>query len=315
MASNKLTINYSKTKFMLIRSDHRENIGEFYINMDGNPIERINCFKYLGIEIDDNLSWKTHIRSLETEISRVSRFICKLRHYVDFDCLKNFYFAKVYSKIQYAILAWGGCCDSKLRKLNVLHNNIIRIMTLKNMPLQIRLSTKTLFKSINILQLNDIFQLELAKFMHRASSDDLPQNLNHMFTRISSVHRYPTSSSRKRVFVKPLTNKAIYRNWISSTGISLWEKIDPALKKMSYLSFKKAYRSHIIDCYWTLIIPIVFLLWAHPLCILLIEYRNIPFPMVYFFRLYTQPVLIPFMVISPLIYEFFDIRRCLKNVV
>ena len=209
----------------------------------------MNCFKYLGIEIDDNLSWKTHIRSLETEISRVSRFICKLRHYVDFDCLKNFYFAKVYSKIQYAILAWGGCCDSKLRKLNVLHNNIIRIMTLKNMPLQIRLSTKTLFKSVNILQLNDIFQLELAKFMHRASSDDLPQNLNHMFTCISSVHRYPTSSSRKRVFVKPLTNKAIYRNWISSTGISLWEKIDPALKKMSYLSFKKAYRSHIIDCY------------------------------------------------------------------
>ena len=156
----------------------------------------------------------------------------------------------MYSKIQYSILAWGGCCDSKLRKLNVLHSNIIRIMTLKNTPLQIRLSTKTLFKSVNILQLNDIFQLELAKFMHRTSNDDLPQNLNQLFTRITSVHRYPTSSSRNRVFVKPITNKAIYRNWISSTGISLWEKIDHPLKKTSYLSFKKAYRNHIIDSYW-----------------------------------------------------------------
>ena len=95
-------------------------------------------------------------------------------------------------------------------------------MTLKNMPPQIRLSTKTLFKSVGILQLKDIFQLELAKFMQKATKNDLLKNLNQMFTPISSIHRYPTSSSRKRVFVKPKANKSAYRNWISSTGISLW---------------------------------------------------------------------------------------------
>ena len=179
----------------------------------------------------------------------MSSFICKLRHYVSFDCLKNFYYAMVYSRIQYAILAWGGVSDIKLQKLNVLHNNIIRILTLKNMPPLIRLSTKTLFKSVNLLQLKDIFQLELAKFMHKASNNALPTNLNQMFTRISSIHRYPTSSSRKRVFVKPKANKSNYKNWITSTGIALWETIDPGFKKQTYAAFKKSYRSYLIDNY------------------------------------------------------------------
>ena len=155
----------------------------------------------------------------------MSGFICKLRHYVSFDCLKSFYYAKVYSKLQYAILAWGGSSDSKLHRLNVLHNNIIRILTLKNMPPEIRLSTKTLFKSIDILQLKDIFQLELGKFIYKATNNALPQGLNKMFTPITSIHRYPTSSSRKRVFVTPKTNKSVYRNWISSTGITLGSRL------------------------------------------------------------------------------------------
>lgn len=148
MASNKLTINYSKAKFMLIRSEIQQNIGNFTINIDGN--KRADCFKYLGIDIDANLNWKTHIHSLESELSCLFGFICKLRHYISYDCLKSFYFAKVYSKLQYAILAWGCISDSALHKLKVLHNNIIRVMTLKNMPAKIRLSTKTLFKSVNL---------------------------------------------------------------------------------------------------------------------------------------------------------------------
>ena len=117
------------------------------------------------------------------------------------------------------------------------------------MPPQIRLSTKTLFKSINLLQLKEIFQLELGKFMHKATNNNLPTNLNKMFTCFSSVHTYPTSISRKRVFVKPKAKKSTYRNWISSTGITLWESIDPNLKKMSFAAFKKSYRAHLVDNY------------------------------------------------------------------
>ena len=234
---------------MIVRPNEQVDVGNFTVNIVGNSIECVDFFKYLGIEIDDNLSWKTHIHSLESELSRISGFMCKLRHYVSFDCLRSFYFAKVYSKIQYAILAWGGISESMLNKVNVLHNNIIRIMTLKNMPSQMRLSTKPLFKSVNILQLKDIFHLELAKFMHQATNNNLPPNLNQMFTRISLLHRYPTSSSRNRVFAKPIAQKSAYNNWISTTGITLWENISPEQKNLNFVPFKKSYRKYLIDSY------------------------------------------------------------------
>ena len=54
---------------MIICPDNQVDTGNFYINIDGNLIDRVKNFKYLGIEIDANLSWKTHLQSLESEIS------------------------------------------------------------------------------------------------------------------------------------------------------------------------------------------------------------------------------------------------------
>ena len=112
-----------------------------------------------------------------------------------------------------------------------------------------RLSNATLYKSLNLLQLKDIYDLELAKFMHRAHQRTLPSNLNNMFTPINTVHRYPTSSVKSRVFFQHKTKALPYHNWISTTGISLWQSIDPSLKKLDFRNFSKLYRKNLIDRY------------------------------------------------------------------
>jgi len=173
----------------------------------------------------------------------------RLRHYVTFDCLKSFYYAKVYSSLQYAILAWGGSNPTKLHRLNVLHNNIVRLMVLKNLPSEIRISNAAIYKSLDILQLNDIYKLELGKFMHKANYRALPNNLNNMFIRIDHIHRYPTSSSRNRVFFQNRVLTSAYQNWISTAGIHLWESIELALKKKSFFEFRKSFRNSIINTY------------------------------------------------------------------
>jgi len=47
----------------------------------------------------------------------------------------NSYFSIVYSHLQYAIGAWGGVGKTSLRRLNVLHNKILRAMTYSYHPL------------------------------------------------------------------------------------------------------------------------------------------------------------------------------------
>ena len=66
LISNKLSLNYSKTKFLLISPSHKPiKPDKFYISLKGCNIERCQSIKYLGVQIDELLSWKTHIEFLK----------------------------------------------------------------------------------------------------------------------------------------------------------------------------------------------------------------------------------------------------------
>lgn len=197
LISNELTLNHNKTKCMVINKSNKISVINIHIN--GIQVDQVKLINYLDLRIDSNLKWRNHLIKLESKLSQSCAIISKLQHYVNFDCLKKFfcYFAKVYSYLQYAILAWGGSNQSELHRLNVLHNNIVRLMALKNSLPDVRqLLNITLYKTINLLQLKDIYNLELAKFMYKAHHQTLPHCLNSMFTRIDIVHWYPTSASR-----------------------------------------------------------------------------------------------------------------------
>lgn len=51
-------------------------------------------------------------------------------------------------------------------------------------------SANKLLKNMKILKVEDIFRLELAKFMHPADSQNLPDNFESCFTRIESMRNY-----------------------------------------------------------------------------------------------------------------------------
>ena len=61
-------------------------------------------------------------------------------------------------------------------------------------------SANEMFKNLDLLRLDDIYQLELAKFMHRAYNKDLPQNFDVYFTRIEDMHSYNLRSIHNKTF-------------------------------------------------------------------------------------------------------------------
>ena len=247
MTSNKLTLNHTKTKFMIISKNGRS--AAINIHLNGHLIEQVNSIEYLGITIDSSLNWKCQLKKVEANLSQASGIISKMRHYVNFNCLKSFYYAKVYSYLQYAVLAWGGCNETRLYRINVIHNNILRLMALKNLPPNFRISNKTIYKTFDILQFSDIYKCEMAKFMHKAYHKNLPHCLNRMFIPLDTVHRYPTSSSRSRTFYQISVRTTAYSNWLSTAGVKLWGSIDPNIKHESYKRFSRLYRTSILKSY------------------------------------------------------------------
>ena len=60
--SNKLSLNLSKTKYMLILNKPMLNTGSFSVKIGNTAIAAANSIKYLGVLFDDKLNWDKHIQ-------------------------------------------------------------------------------------------------------------------------------------------------------------------------------------------------------------------------------------------------------------
>ena len=60
LLANKLTLNVKKSKFMIISRKH--NIPPVSLTIKENGLEKCSSYKYLGIFLDQELNWSTHIQ-------------------------------------------------------------------------------------------------------------------------------------------------------------------------------------------------------------------------------------------------------------
>ena len=75
---------------------------DFKPSINHNLIKQTNNLQYLGVYLDNKLSWKSHIDILITKLSKICGIIYKLRHYVPLFTLKSIYFSLFHSQLQYS---------------------------------------------------------------------------------------------------------------------------------------------------------------------------------------------------------------------
>ena len=101
LASNKLTLNMKKSKYMLVTNNH---IPEFCIRINHSLLERCKSYKYLGVVFDEKLNWDAHINHIAPKISRGCGALARLRNYTSIDVLKNVYHSLIHSYLRYGIV-------------------------------------------------------------------------------------------------------------------------------------------------------------------------------------------------------------------
>ena len=82
--------------------------------------------KFLGMHLDCNLIWKSHIDSLIKKLSLIFFILRKLLPIVNVKVLLMVYFAHFYSCISYGIIFWG--LSSPVRNVFIIQKRAIRIM-------------------------------------------------------------------------------------------------------------------------------------------------------------------------------------------
>ena len=93
LASNKLTLNISKSKYMLISKSR--SIPSLSICLNDTQMQSCDTYKYLGVHFDKNLDWKCHIEYITTKISKSCGALAKIRHCVDIKTLTNVFRALI----------------------------------------------------------------------------------------------------------------------------------------------------------------------------------------------------------------------------
>ena len=93
--SNKLSLNYSKTTYLLIEPKTKANNSTFHnlnVDLNGIKIQKSLSTKYLGVILDENLDWTLHIKYLHTKLFQAVGILAKLRHYLNRKSLVVMYY-------------------------------------------------------------------------------------------------------------------------------------------------------------------------------------------------------------------------------
>ena len=215
LLTNKLTINFSKTDYLLFSSKANEQIN-FSVSIQGNQMKRTQVARYLGIFIDDKLKWEDHIQHICKKIAQYCGLFCKLRHFIRRKTLLVLHHSFIYPHLLYGIINWGSANNSSLLSQQTLQNKIIRIIY--NVKQKDRITNNSLYKELEILKIKDIYQLEMAKFMFLYTSQKLPTVFNSYFTSVNTVHTHNTrNESRNNFYINSIN---------SNTAKKLFHSVD-----------------------------------------------------------------------------------------
>ena len=104
---NKLSLNIDKTNFKIFKSPQRSLPKNFSIKIGKFPIKRTCYVKFLGVLLDENLSWKYHLTELSKKLARTCGMFFKVRHFLPINILVCLYNSLFSPFLQYGILVWG----------------------------------------------------------------------------------------------------------------------------------------------------------------------------------------------------------------
>lgn len=149
--ANFLSFNTSKTHMLAFNCD-------VSVSLNNSTIDSSAVTKFLGICIDNKLTFKSHITSLCAKLSSGCYAVKVVSETLGPVAARDVYFALVESHLRYGVCFWGNCSNYLLIRVFRLQKRAIRCMC----GARFRQSCRPLFSKYKILTLTSLFILETA---------------------------------------------------------------------------------------------------------------------------------------------------------
>ena len=234
---NRLTLNISKSSFAIYHRKGRRMHGDnFALEINNVNLERVKSVKFLGVILDDHLSWEHHVNVVTSRISKLIPLIHKIRDNLSSSSLRQIYFALIYPSLTYCIAVWGSCNSTVFQGVMLVMKRVVRIMSFSNRFEH----SGPLFLRFNLLDYFNIKKYMLLLFVYKALCTG-----SGYFSFIS--HERITRQTNQKLLQLPNVISTHSRRGARWTRVGLWNALPLGIREAdTYDSFKRNLKSHLL---------------------------------------------------------------------
>lgn len=240
--TNRLALNVPKTNVMLITNSNRLNDNrKLDICIEEQLLEQVKSSCYLGVHVDENLTWNVHVRNLTRVLSYKLYTLSKASKFMNSTLLNTIYLRSIQPCLDYACSVWGNCSEGSKFSLLRLQKRAARIV-LKNFDYD-NYSGIELIKSLKWQSLEQRRDYYLATQMYKCVHGLAPKLLCDMIDMTSDVNERVTRNSMSLNVYVPKPNVECYRKSFKYAGGKVWNGIPNHMQSIpSVNAFKYAYK-------------------------------------------------------------------------
>lgn len=240
LQSNMMSLNVAKTKYItfslksnllpspsFVLTAHNCNSPNSACNCP--TLQRTDHIKYLGVIIDQLLTFKPHLVALVSRLRKLIYIFRSLRHVADRRVIKMVYYALCQALFTYCITTWGGAAKTHLLEVERAQRAILKVAG----GFPYRYPTVQLYRNWSVLTIRQTFVLHIILKQHSLLTyDPFLLNDKRRKDKVCPLKKFNTSTSLKFFcFLGPF----LYNNINKSLNIYPLHKQNCKLKVTNYL--------------------------------------------------------------------------------
>jgi len=234
LSANRLSLNVNKTCYMVIAD---KNVVMPDIRIDGNVLDRVNKAKFLGVILDERLTFVPHIDTVCKRISSATGMLNRVMFLLPVSVRLKLYYAMIYSRVCYGVTSWG-------------RGNLTSITRL----------TRTLSRAVRCLKCDDVTRSGLMNFgsvykfftalkMFNVIKFDQHVYFSELYGSLVPSHDHSTRFSISFNYNLPQLTKSKCQRGFLFQSVEIWNSLPSFLKQCETTEkFKYLLKIYLLNC-------------------------------------------------------------------
>lgn len=230
VVENRLKLNVSKTKCMIIGSKHSmRKDPKLNIYLKNQLLEQVAEIKLLGVTLDQTMSWTTHIGNIVTTMSRNVSLIRRNAHFMSLETRKFIVQSLVLCHLDYCSTVWASAAKKDLDKLQVVQNRAARLA----LACPFRTNVNSMHHQLSWMKVNERLAFRAALSLHKIWISHRPFSLFSKLLPTCNRHGFETRQAYKATFCLPLPRTNALKHTFIYRAVSYWNMLPPEIMSLT----------------------------------------------------------------------------------